>query len=154
MSGDINVTVGNVGMPFVFLISTFFSTCQINLNTVICPPHLVYLHNPSSKAEFLQRREEHGIKDRIVVIKATAFPVDLRRDLNAPCLHSLWGGAGHINDSPFLSDFLPKAIALRSWARWASGPELLHTTLYFLTNTHFKVFDLLHLQFGHWQFDC
>lgn len=94
-------------MPFVSLISTS-STCQLSLlNTVIRrrPPRLVYfktfLHNPSSKAEFLQRREECGIKDGILVIKAIEFPVDLRRDLNAPCLHSLWGGAGNINDSAF-----------------------------------------------------
>lgn len=124
---------------FCFPQRFFSSTCQISLNTVICPSRLVYFKlsrtAPHQRQNF-QRREEPEIKDRIVVIKATMFPVDPRGDLNAPCLHSLWGGAGHINDS-FLSDFLPEAIALRSRARWASGPELLHTTLILKRHTGF-----------------
>lgn len=70
-----------------------------------CLPCLVYFqssHTTSHQRQnFCRGKRKCGIKDGIVVIKATEFPVDLRRDLNAPCLHSLWGGAGNINDSPF-----------------------------------------------------
>lgn len=86
---------------------------------VIRPPRLylkTFLHNPSSKGEFLQRREECRIKDGILVIKAIEFPVDLRWDLNAPCLHSLWGGAGNINDSPFY------LIPCQKQSLWGVGP--------------------------------
>lgn len=159
MSGDINVSWSDIGVPFVSPISPF-STCHLcALNTDIrCrPPRLVYfkpfLHNLSSKAEFLQRREECGIKDGMLVIKAIEFSVDLRRDLNAPCLHSLWGGAGNINDSSFY------LIPCQKQSLWGVGPGghlaqscfTHHHFFFFFTffkHTHFQLFWLgcnLHL---------
>lgn len=92
------------------------------LNTVIChcPTCLVYcktfLHDLSSKAEFPQRREECRIRDGILVITAIEFLADLRQDLNAPCLHSLWGGAGNLKDSPFY------LIPCQKQSLWGAGP--------------------------------
>lgn len=90
-------------------------------------------------------RDEWGIKAGILVIKAIEFPVDLRRDLNAPCLHSLWGGAGNINGSPFY------LIPCQKQSLWRVGPGghlaqscSTHTqTPFFFSkqHTHFQVFD-------------
>lgn len=87
----------------------------------------------------------------ILVIKAIEFPVDLRRDLNAPCLHSLWGGAGNINDSPFY------LIPCQKQSLWGAGPgghlaQSCFTHFLFLSffyqRTHFQDFFIwpLHLQ--------
>lgn len=89
------------GVTLASLLFSLSQTCHMSLlYAVVLFTLKCFCSAPSSKAEFLQRRGECGIKDGILVIKAIEFPVDLRRDLNAPCLHSWWGGAGNINDSP------------------------------------------------------
>lgn len=122
-------------MCLLFPLSQPFQPQLSLLNTVIChcPTCLVYcktfLHDLSSKAEFPQRREECRIKDGILVITAIEFLADLRQDLKCSLPPQLVGWCRKSKGLSLLSDSLPEAIALRSRAMWASGPELL---LYFI----------------------
>lgn len=99
---------------------TFVQTVFFSFETFSAPPL-------SPKAGFLQRLEESKIKDGILVIKAPEFPVDLQKDLNAPCLRSLLGHAGNPKDSPLYLIPCQKQSLWGSGARRASSPEPLCT---------------------------